>query len=425
MLLTWLPIFLFLDYSKLLPDINITAFIARFCGITGTVILFWQYIFAARGLVGKFIPDMMWVTSLHKRFGRYGLYFIFVHFIGISIFYALSRGINLINFNFDRPESFFKNLGLVALGIVIFIAAFSLSLRKFVTYREWHRIHLLAYAILPIALVHNLGIGRMDLSIPARGYWVILAVIYILLFIYMALFSKGVFKQRYNVELVDWEAVKVVNIRMAPLDRKKLNPLPGQYIYMQRVGGVEAHPFSVSDFDPVSGLITIAPKALGKFTNAIQSMRVGEDVFLDGPYGVFTREVFTTDKKIVFLAGGIGVVPFMPTIFHLARGLNKQITLFYGNNCTDEIAFKDEIENVLSQSDKLTVVHVLKDNDSNDPNCETGFITKDVIVKHLGQDLSGCEFFICGPEVMINAMWKVLEQSNVSSDQIHYELFNG
>lgn len=422
MFVTWLPTLLFLDYSKLVADINITAFIARFCGITGTIILFWQYIFAARGLVGKVIPDMVWVTKLHRNFGRYGLYFIFIHFICISAFYALTRGINLINFNFDRPESFYKNLGLVALGIIILIAAFSLSLRKFVTYREWHRIHMLAYAILPIALVHNLGIGRMDVSVPARGYWIILAVLYVLLFIYMLLFSKGFFKHKYNVELVDREAVKVVNIRMAPLG-KKLNPLPGQYIYMQRLGGVESHPFSVSDFEPVSGLITIAPKALGKFSNAIQSLEVGEDVLLDGPYGIFTNEVFTTNRRIVFLAGGIGVVPFMPTIFNLVRGLNKQITLFYGNNCTNETAFKDEIENVLFQTDKLTAIHVLKDNDSNDPRCETGFITKELLIKYLGENLAACEYFICGPEVMIKAMTQTLQQAGVNPEQIHFELF--
>lgn len=419
---TWLPVLIFLDYTKIAPDINITAFIARFCGITGTVVLFWQYILAARGLIGKVIPDMVWVTKIHRMFGKWGVLLIIIHFICISIFYAAARGINLISFTFDRPESLFKNVGMSALLVIIVIALSSITLRKYLTYRGWHRIHMFAYIILPISLIHNIGIGRMDLAVPARGYWIAMAVIYVLLFIYMALFSKGFFKSRYNVELVDREAVKVVNIRMRPLQRK-LNPLPGQYIYMQRLGNVESHPFSVSDFDPVSGLITIAPKALGKFSDAIQSMEVGEDVLIDGPYGVFTSEVLTTERKVVFLAGGIGIVPFMPMIFNLGRGMNKEITLFYGNNCDAEVAFKSEIENVLYKTDNLKAIHVLKDNDSSDPRCETGFITKELLIKHLG-DLSQCDFFVCGPEIMINAMKKTLEESNVSSDQIYYELFS-
>lgn len=412
-----------MDYTKLQPDINISAFIARFCGITGTVILFWQYVFAARGLIGKYIPDMVWVTKLHRKFGKYGFYLILIHFIGIAIFYGVARGINLINFNFDRPESIYKNLGIVALIIIVVIVISSITLRKRLTFRGWHRLHLFSYLILPIALVHNIGIGRTDIMVPTRGYWIIMFALYGLLVIYSILFSKGFFKQKYNVELVDREAVKVVNIRMVPL-QKKLSPQPGQYIYLQRIGSTESHPFSVSDFEPVSGLITIAPKALGKFTNAIQSMTVGEDVMIDGPYGVFMQEVFTTNRKVVFLAGGIGIVPFMPMVFNMIRGLNKEITLFYGNNSTSEIAFKGELENINYQNDNLKVIHVLKDNDSKDSKAESGFITKEVLSKYLGEDLRGCEFFVCGPEVMINSMKKLLADANVDTEQIHYELFS-
>lgn len=152
-------------------------------------------------------------------------------------------------------------------------------------------------------------------------------------------------------------------------------------------------------------------------------MKVGEDVLIDGPYGVFMSDVFTTNKKIVFLAGGIGIVPFMPMIFNLSRGMNKQITLFYGNNCDAEVAFKNEIENVVYQSPNLTAVHVLKDNDSDDSRCETGFITKEILNKYLGSDLTACEYFVCGPEVMIESMKSILASSGVPTEQIHYELF--
>lgn len=420
--LSALSTFFFLDYTKLLPPVGLFAFFARICGILGTILLFWDFILSLRGFWGKFIPDLEWIKDIHKKFGKWGTYLVLSHFVLISIYYAQARGINLVTLMVENERGIFRNFGFAALAFMLIIAVTSIYARKKFTFRSWLKIHMLGYIILPLGLIHNIGIGRTDVPIPATLFWVIMFMVYFVALLYAFLFSRGRFKAKYITDYVDREAVKVINIHLAPLDRK-LNPLPGQYIYIQRRGSYESHPFSVSNFDPKTGMISIAPKALGKFSDLLQRINSGEIVYVDGPYGDFTQEIFTTDRAIVLLAGGIGIVPFIPLIMNMKQGLNKQVTLFYGNNSDPEIAFRDEIDSVRAvvPAEKLSVVHVVKETST--PGFETGFISLDILKKYLGEHLERYEYFVCGPPPMIAAMKKVMQTGGVPQERLHYEAF--
>lgn len=140
---------------------------------------------------------------------------------------------------------------------------------------------------------------------------------------------------------------------------------------------------------------------------------------MDGPYGVFGREAFQTDRVIVMLAGGIGVTPFRRMAAEFEKCSGREAYLFYGNPDVDDIAHREELEN----ADQVDVTHVLNDAPRH-REFEKGFITADLIRKHLAERLVECEFFLCGPPAMVTKLEAALRQKQVPPSQIHHELFS-
>jgi NAD(P)H-flavin reductase len=175
-------------------------------------------------------------------------------------------------------------------------------------------------------------------------------------------------------------------------------------------------PFTVSHYDKESGEISVTVKAIGKTTGNLQNTQAGDTVYIDGPYGVFSRTALQSDKPIVMVAGGIGITPFTQLFEELAYEPDREVHLFYGNRNKQEIVYKEEFEN----ADHVNTVHVLSEED--DYEMETGFVRTELISKYVG-DLRRYEFLICGPPPMITKLEAALLEAGVPDEQIHHELF--
>jgi predicted ferric reductase len=125
----------------------------------------------------------------------------------------------------------------------------------------------------------------------------------------------------------------------------------------------------------------------------------------------------------VFIAGGVGITPFMSMLKTMAdRGDPRPVLLFYGEQSLDSAAFRDDLAK-LEQHLALTVVYVLT-SPSEDWQGETGYINAKVLSRHLSREGFTREYFICGPNVMTDAVEDALETLGVSLVHIHSERFN-
>ncbi len=87
---------------------------------------------------------------------------------------------------------------------------------------------------------------------------------------------------------------------------------PGQFAFVtfDRLEG--AHPFTIAGADPASGTVTFQIKALGDYTRGLaRRLSVGQPVTLEGPYGRFDFARHDRAARQVWIAGGIGVTPFL------------------------------------------------------------------------------------------------------------------
>jgi predicted ferric reductase len=160
---------------------------------------------------------------------------------------------------------------------------------------------------------------------------------------------------------------------------------------------------------------------LGDFTSNIPNVAAGARVYLDGPYGVFT--IGNPADMHVLIAGGIGVTPMMSMIRTLAdRSDKRPVILLYGVQDWDSITFREELE-ALKTRLNLTVVHVLS-KPSAGWTGEQGFINAEMFKRHLPPPYADHEYFICGPNVMMDAIEKALGDMNVPMSKYHSERYS-
>lgn len=143
---------------------------------------------------------------------------------------------------------------------------------------------------------------------------------------------------------------------------------------------------------------------------------------MDAPYGSFSIDRHPA-PSYVFVVGGIGIVPIMAMLRSLAYRRDKRpLLLIYGYSTWDRLTFREDLADIENSLNLKTVV-VLKD-PPEDWEGETGIITEEILTRHLPAEPMTCEYFICGPVPMINAVEIAYNRRGIPLRQIHSELFD-
>ncbi len=399
------------------PDFADYAFIlAGYFGLLGGILLWWQYFLGFRGLVGRFIPDIIFLNLLHKRMGKYGYLQILLHPVLMVLGYGQALEYWLVP-SFATPKDIFIRLGTLAFVILSFIWITSAIFRKRIGFRWWKRMHFLSYLVLPLVLVHSYNVGTFINTSPSlKLFWAILILSYLLVIVYRISFQFGLTRGKYRLIAKTKVTSNVFRYDFEPLSSSfVLAPEPGQFAYLQPGPMREAHPYTISHFDKINNQLSFSIKQSGPETTRLADLEIGTSVFIDGPYGEFTQGMFSSDLEPVFIAGGIGVTPFISNLGFINQG--NQTHLFYGNQTVEDIAYKAEVDS----NQNIKAVHILDRQEVE--GYLHGFITVDLIKETLPLELSKYAFYICGPPIMMKNVSKGLLNAGVTQDQIFIEEF--
>ena len=147
---------------------------------------------------------------------------------------------------------------------------------------------------------------------------------------------------------------------------------------------------------------------------------------VSGPYGEFF--IKDTDREMVYIGGGAGMAPLRSHIFHLLKTekSKRKISFWYGARSAKEMFYDDEFKELAEEFDNFTYQVALSDPLPED-NWEgpTGFIHQVALDMHLEnhEDPTECEYYLCGPPMMISAVQKMLWDLGVEEDMIAYDDF--
>lgn len=162
------------------------------------------------------------------------------------------------------------------------------------------------------------------------------------------------------------------------------------------------------------------------FKRVLRDMSPGTEIKIEGPMGSFNLHK-NPAKPAVFLAGGVGITPFMSMAREAARQKDPhQIYLFYSNRRPEDTAFLEELTVLQKENANFHLIATMVELDkSKQPwNGERGFIDAAMLNRHL-PSLNGPIYYIAGPPAMVAAMRDMLAKAGVDEDDIRAEDFAG
>jgi predicted ferric reductase len=322
-------------------------------------------------------------------------------------------------------------IGKAALTVLVGTAVMSLfRLSLKVRYTLWLRFHkIFALSIIGCGFVHSLAIGPHVKGSTMQTLWVAYPALAVGALIYDRVIRASMLKTHaYRVADVRQETDSVWTLAMtAPRDGPVYNYHAGQFhfltLYRSAETRHEEHPFTIASSPADRNTICCSIKASGDYTATIGKTAVGDRAALLGPFGRFSCFLHPTETDLVFIAGGIGITPFMSMLRHMAATAAVcDVVLFYGNRTRKDIAFSKDLEEIVaSGAPRLRVIHVLSRAES-DWKGERGHVTVELIEKECG-NLAGRAFYLCGPPVMMMGLAKGLKKAGVKTRNIHRESF--
>jgi predicted ferric reductase len=298
-----------------------------------------------------------------------------------------------------------------------------------IPYDWWRLSHVLLATLGFLAAVgHILGVGYYTEAPLKRVLWLAVTLFWVLLVIHVRLVQPWRQSRRpWRVAEVRPERGRSWRLAVEPEGHPGLARfLPGQFAWLTLRAspyGLREHPFSITSTPGQLPRLEFTIKELGDFTSTIGTVEPGERAWLDGAYGVFSAERYPRARGFVFVVGGIGIAPVLSMLRTMAeRGERRPLWLFYGNRVWERVVGREELAALAGRLD-LSLVHVLQEPHEGWPG-ESGFVTRELLERHLPADRTGLECFLCGPVPMLRTVEQALRDLGVGLGRIHSEIFD-
>lgn len=158
-------------------------------------------------------------------------------------------------------------------------------------------------------------------------------------------------------------------------------------------------------------------------------LKEGDIIEVYPPQGKFFTELDPSNEKTyTLIGGGSGITPLFSILKSVLYAEPKsKVILYYGNLNEESIIFKNELIEIQNKNpERFKLYNTLSEANEN-PSVLKGFINKEDLVKIINDnsvDKTNSEFFICGPEEMMDLVKDTLLKENVQSDKIHVEYFS-
>jgi ferredoxin-NADP reductase len=208
---------------------------------------------------------------------------------------------------------------------------------------------------------------------------------------------------------------------------------PGQYIDLTLSGSQPqfgpssglTHTFSIASSPSDEDLVVTTRMRNTVFKQAISTLPIGSPARIEGPMGSFSLHN-NTARPAVFLAGGIGIAPFLSMLYHAAEEkLRHSIVLFYANRYLEDAAFIETLWKLERDNPRFRFVPTLtRAANNNGWKGKTGHIGLQMLFAHVGI-LRGPIYYIAGPSTMVAATRRTLSEVCVDEDDIRTEEFGG
>lgn len=352
------------------------------------------------------------IYRVHRVLGIAIVVLVLTHYVVTPNFQGLTlaSGVNRVA----------KELGEYAFYGLLFLAAISLFKRIPYTrlelpYGIWRQSHRLFGLVFVLAALHQAFIKR-----PFDGAALLAVYLNALALAGVAAFALTQIRpflrpRRYRVTGVDRRAGATV-VTAQP-EAAGIRARPGQFAFIRfaRSGLGEPHPFTIAGVEAErGGELRFAIRPLGDFTRRLrETLAVGDRMTVEGGYGRF--DPTRGGPRQVWVAGGIGITPFLSVAQSIAADPGRQVHLFHCVRNEDEAVDRERLGALARDFPHFGfTLHA---------SAHAGRLGAARIMEACGFDPAGAELWFCGPAAMREALVKDLAGQGKSPARVEFERF--
>jgi len=402
-----------------LQNLNFTSILYLLGKLAGLIGFLFLSLLIFSGDTARFFDrffGMDKIIKFQRQFALITMIFVLLH----PIFFVLSSRIIL---SYIIPDFSVIPLALGIISLYIFIIVMIASkIYKRISYNLWQYIHILTYVLFFFSLYHAVNWDSDYKLVSLKIIYGITLIFLVAGIIYRTYYKiKQKYAGKFHVQNIKNETKDTFTLTLKP-ERVFLFKA-GQFCFLRlnKDKLYARHPFTISS-SPKENELRFTVKLTGRFTKAISELKRGEEIIIDGPFGIFTIDDY--DKDLVFIAGGVGITPFISMIKEkmIADGKIQNVTLLYGSKTKEDIIYREQIDNI--KKDWFRKVYILSDNHSFPKiyEYEAGHVNEEIIKKYV-KNINNSLFYICGPEILKNNLKKTLNRLGVSKQNIIIEDF--
>jgi Na+-transporting NADH:ubiquinone oxidoreductase subunit F len=164
----------------------------------------------------------------------------------------------------------------------------------------------------------------------------------------------------------------------------------------------------------------------GKMSSFIFSLKPGDQVKLSGPYGEFF--IKDSDAEMIYIGGGAGMAPLRSHIFELFKGrkTDREVSYWYGGRSKRELFYVNQFHKIEEEFPNFKFHIGLSDPLPEDQwDGYVGFIHQVLYDNYLRDHPApeDIEYYLCGPPMMNQAVFKLLDDLGVEKENIAFDDF--
>jgi len=405
--------------------------LGRLGGLVSAQLLLVQVLFMARIPVVERSYGQDELARRHRLVGLWSFNLMWAHIVLIWIGYAAGSTLGLwgtlVDLVLNYPGMLLAVAGTVALCLVVWTSVRASRAR--LRYESWHLMHLYAYLGVGLALPHQLWTGQDFVGNTAAtvfwwGLWG--AAVAAVLGYRVGLPLYRTLHHRLVVSRVYAEGPGVTTVVVTGRDLDRLPVGAGQFFnwrFLDNPGASRAHPYSLSAA-PDGRTLRITAAHLGDGSAALADLVPGSRVLLEGPYGRLHAGV-RTRRKVLLLAGGIGITPMRALLEELPQGPGD-VTLVYRAHSQEDVIFADELMN-LARARGARIFTVLGDRATDRASWlpqSAAHLSDTEALRHLVPDLADHDVYLCGGVEWMDLARAAVLAGGVPPANIHFERFS-
>lgn len=226
--------------------------------------------------------------------------------------------------------------------------------------------------------------------------------------------------QLYKISSHNDETEDTFTIQLHPVDNDtNFEFKPGQFC-MLHAFGIGESAISISGDPKIKNVITHTIKKLGSVTKILEALNLGATIGVRGPFGEPWPIQESVAKNVVIAAGGIGLAPLRPVIYHIQanRDKFKKVWLFYGARSSKDLIYEAEIAEWRQRGD--IDIHMTVDKGTLLWRGSVGTVTS--LIEKIGVEANNTVAMVCGPEIMIYFTVLCLEKMGLSKEAIYVSM---